>query len=101
MDGAKAAARRAGKQVIDLSVGVSDLPPPPEALQTLKASGQGHACLVHLQSACTLPSFQLRLQGCQAMHAPHARRVPASHLPSGSWDAATHAMDQGLGMHGL
>jgi aspartate/methionine/tyrosine aminotransferase len=38
MDKAKQAARAAGKQVIDLSIGTSDLAPPPEALATLQVS---------------------------------------------------------------
>ena len=36
MDAAKAAARAAGRDVIDLSIGSSDLPPPPEALAALR-----------------------------------------------------------------
>ena len=35
MDSAKQSARAGGKAIIDLSVGASDLPAPPEALQTL------------------------------------------------------------------
>jgi hypothetical protein len=38
MDKAKQAARAAGKPVLDLSIGTSDLAPPPEALVTLKVS---------------------------------------------------------------
>jgi aspartate/methionine/tyrosine aminotransferase len=36
MDGAKAEARARGLEITDLSIGASDLPPPPEALQALK-----------------------------------------------------------------
>ncbi|MBW6455768.1 MAG: hypothetical protein K0A98_07760, partial [Trueperaceae bacterium] len=36
MDAAKAAARADGRDVIDLSIGSSDLPPPPEALAALR-----------------------------------------------------------------
>lgn len=36
MDAAKAEARARGLEVIDLSIGASDLPPPPEALEALK-----------------------------------------------------------------
>lgn len=36
MDLAKTAARSAGKEVVDLSVGSSDLAPPPEALEAVK-----------------------------------------------------------------
>ncbi|GIL75710.1 hypothetical protein Vretimale_15264 [Volvox reticuliferus] len=38
MDEAKTRARAAGVTVIDLSIGASDLPPPPEALEALKVS---------------------------------------------------------------
>ena len=38
MDAAKAAVRAAGRAVIDLSIGSSDLPPPPEALAALRAA---------------------------------------------------------------
>ena len=36
MDAAKSAARAAGNEVIDLSIGSSDLPPPPAALEALR-----------------------------------------------------------------
>ncbi|RDI95350.1 aminotransferase class I/II-fold pyridoxal phosphate-dependent enzyme [Meiothermus sp. QL-1] len=36
MDAAKAEARARGLEVVDLSIGASDLPPPPEALQALR-----------------------------------------------------------------
>lgn len=36
MDVAKSAARAAGVEVVDLSIGASDMPPPPEALEALK-----------------------------------------------------------------
>jgi len=38
MDAAKAAARTAGLEVVDLSIGASDLPPPPQALAALAAA---------------------------------------------------------------
>ena len=38
MDAAKAAVRATGREVIDLSIGSSDLPPPPEALAALQAA---------------------------------------------------------------
>ena len=50
LDEAKRQARAAGRQVIDLSVGASDLPAPPEALQTLQDAIQDpstHSCEYH------------------------------------------------------
>jgi len=38
MDAAKAAARAAGHEVVDLSIGASDLPPPPQALAAIAAA---------------------------------------------------------------
>ena len=47
MDSAKQSARAGGKAIIDLSVGASDLPAPPEALQTLISAVEDpstHSC---------------------------------------------------------
>ena len=79
MDQAKQAARKLGREVIDLSVGASDLRPPPEALEALKvrarvaAAGECwqrrssshravHGCAVRCMHSTTL----------HAMHACHA-----------------------------
>ena len=50
MDDAKRQARASGRHVIDLSVGASDLPAPPEALQTLQDAildPNTHSCEYH------------------------------------------------------
>jgi aspartate/methionine/tyrosine aminotransferase len=51
MDKAKAKAKVSGLDIIDLSVGASDLPAPPEALQTVQESIMDpttHSCNVSL-----------------------------------------------------
>lgn len=58
MDAAKAAARASGLRVIDLSIGASDLPPPPEALQALRESIDDPSTYGYCLKSSTLPFLQ-------------------------------------------
>ncbi|EFJ53276.1 aspartate aminotransferase [Volvox carteri f. nagariensis] len=49
MDEAKTRARAAGVTVVDLSIGASDLPPPPEALEALKAATEWYGTRYGMQ----------------------------------------------------
>jgi aspartate/methionine/tyrosine aminotransferase len=55
MDAAKADARRRGLDVIDLSIGSSDLPPPPGAVDALRRSADDPASYGYCLQACTRP----------------------------------------------
>jgi aspartate/methionine/tyrosine aminotransferase len=55
MDAGKRAAREAGVRVIDLSIGASDLPPPPEALAALRAATLDPATYGYCLEACSQP----------------------------------------------
>ena len=69
MDVAKQAARAAGQQVVDLSVGASDLPAPPEALQTLQVgrllAGDSIIATI-ISSNCHQSSASLSSEGVEA-----------------------------------
>lgn len=69
MDAAKAEAARQGVDVIDLSIGSSDLPPPPRAVEALRQAADDPAGYGYCLQACTLP---LR----EAVVRWHARRYP-------------------------
>ncbi|MER3462081.1 MAG: succinyldiaminopimelate aminotransferase, partial [Armatimonadota bacterium] len=58
MDAAKAAARASGLRVIDLSIGASDLPPPPEALQALRESIDDPSTYGYCLKSGTLPFLE-------------------------------------------
>ncbi|GIW33807.1 MAG: aminotransferase [Meiothermus sp.] len=58
MDAAKAEARARGLEVIDLSIGASDLPPPPEALQALKQAIDDPATYGYCLKSGTLPFLE-------------------------------------------
>lgn len=58
MDAAKAEARARGLEVVDLSIGASDLPPPPEALQALKRSIDDPATYGYCLKSGTLPFLE-------------------------------------------
>ena len=55
MDAAKADARAAGRDVIDLSIGSSDLPPPPEALAALTEAARDPATYGYCLASGTRP----------------------------------------------
>jgi aspartate/methionine/tyrosine aminotransferase len=55
MDAAKAAARAAGHEVVDLSIGASDLPPPPQALAALRAAVDDPATYGYCLASGTRP----------------------------------------------
>lgn len=55
MDAAKAEARSRGVDVIDLSIGSSDLPPPPESIAALHATADDPAAYGYCLEACTRP----------------------------------------------
>ncbi len=71
MDAAKAAARGEGVDVIDLSIGSSDLPPPPGAVDELRRTADDPAGYGYCLQACTRP---LR----EAVVRWHARRYPGA-----------------------
>lgn len=58
MDAAKVAARKSGQKVIDLSIGASDVPPPPEALAALKASIDDPGTYGYCLKSGTMPFLQ-------------------------------------------
>ncbi|MCS7067970.1 MAG: aminotransferase class I/II-fold pyridoxal phosphate-dependent enzyme [Meiothermus sp.] len=58
MDTAKAEARARGLEVVDLSIGASDLPPPPEALQALKQAIDDPATYGYCLKSGTLPFLE-------------------------------------------
>ncbi|KAF8061968.1 dapL [Scenedesmus sp. PABB004] len=58
MDRAKTAAARAGKAIVDLSVGSSDLPPPQEALDALQASLSDPAAHKYCLKSGTMPLLE-------------------------------------------
>ena len=55
MDAAKSEARAGGADVIDLSIGSSDLPPPPEAIAALRRTADDPASYGYCLQACTRP----------------------------------------------
>ena len=55
MDAGKRAAREAEHRVIDLSIGASDLPPPPEALAALHAAVDDPASYGYCLESCSRP----------------------------------------------
>ena len=55
MDAAKAVARAQGADVIDLSIGSSDLPPPPEAVDALRRTADDPSAFGYCLQACTRP----------------------------------------------
>lgn len=71
MDAAKADARAAGMDVIDLSIGSSDLPPPRGAVDALRRTADDPAAYGYCLQACTRP---LR----EAVVGWYARRYPAA-----------------------
>ena len=71
MDAAKADARAAGMDVIDLSIGSSDLPPPQGAVDALRRTADDPAAFGYCLQACTRP---LR----EAVVGWYARRYPAA-----------------------
>jgi aspartate/methionine/tyrosine aminotransferase len=58
MDRAKAGARAKGLPITDLSIGASDLPPPPEALEALKAALDDPSTYGYCLRSATLPFLQ-------------------------------------------
>ncbi len=58
MDAAKAEARAQGLEVIDLSIGASDLPPPPEALEALRQALDDPATYGYCLKSGTLPFLE-------------------------------------------
>lgn len=58
MSAAKAQARALGREVIDLSIGASDLPPPPEALEALRHSIDDPSTYGYCLKHATLPFLQ-------------------------------------------
>lgn len=58
MDRAKSEARSKGLRVIDLSIGASDLPPPPEALEALKAAVDDPRTYGYCLKSGTLPLLE-------------------------------------------
>lgn len=58
MDRAKAEARARGLEVTDLSIGASDLPPPPEALQALKQTIDDPSTYGYCLKSGTLPFLE-------------------------------------------
>ncbi len=58
MDAAKAEARARGLEVIDLSIGASDLPPPPEALEALRQALDDPATYGYCLKSGTLPFLE-------------------------------------------
>jgi len=58
IDAAKADARRAGHEVIDLSAGSSDLPPPPEAVEALATSALDASTYKYCMKSGTLPLLE-------------------------------------------
>lgn len=58
MDRAKAEARAQGLAVVDLSIGASDLPPPPEALQALKQTIDDPSTYGYCLKSGTLPFLE-------------------------------------------
>ncbi len=58
MDAAKAEARARGLEVIDLSIGASDLPPPPEALEALRQAIDDPATYGYCLKSGTLPFLE-------------------------------------------
>jgi len=58
MDAAKTEARAGGLEVTDLSIGASDLPPPPEALQALKQAVDDPSTYGYCLKSGTLPFLE-------------------------------------------
>ncbi len=58
MDRAKAEARAQGLEVVDLSIGASDLPPPPEALEALKQAIDDPSSYGYCLKSGTLPFLE-------------------------------------------
>jgi aspartate/methionine/tyrosine aminotransferase len=58
MDRAKAEARARGLEVVDLSIGASDLPPPPEALQALREAIEDPSTYGYCLKSGTLPFLE-------------------------------------------
>ncbi|RIH83005.1 LL-diaminopimelate aminotransferase [Meiothermus luteus] len=58
MDAAKAQARAQGMEVVDLSIGASDLPPPPEALKALKEAVDDPSTYGYCLKSGTLPLLE-------------------------------------------
>ncbi len=55
MDAAKERARGAGLEVLDLSIGSSDLPPPPASLDALREAVDDHASYGYCLEGCSAP----------------------------------------------
>lgn len=55
MDGAKSIARSAGHEILDLSIGSSDLPPPEAALQAIRDASDDPATYGYCLQSCSRP----------------------------------------------
>lgn len=62
MDVAKSAARAAGVEVVDLSIGASDMPPPPEALEALKSAVDDPTTHSYCLKSGTMPLLEAAVQ---------------------------------------
>ncbi|GLC55357.1 hypothetical protein PLESTB_000976200 [Pleodorina starrii] len=62
MDEAKTQARANGVTVVDLSIGASDLPPPPEALEALKASVDDPTTHSYCLKSGTMPLLEAAVE---------------------------------------
>jgi aspartate/methionine/tyrosine aminotransferase len=83
MDAAKAAARAAGLEVVDLSIGASDLPPPPEALAALEAAVHDPTTYGYCLASGTRPLREAAVRWFGERYGPP---------PDGALDPDAHAL---------
>jgi len=93
MDAAKARARAEGVDVIDLSIGSSDLPPPPAAVAALRATADDPQAYGYCLQACTRPLRDAVVRWFQRRYDAPALDPDAHVLPLiGSQEGLAHLL---------